>query len=185
NNIMMVEGDAKECSEKDLVAAIRVAHEAIKVQCNAQLELAKLVGGKALTKREIELPETDEEIETRVAELAKDKIYQVAKSFMAKHDRRGQFEKIEEEVIEAFTTEKGEEYVEEKEELIKEYVGKLKKKVIRQMVLDDKVRLDGRKYDEVRPIWCEVDYLPSPHGSAIFTRGETQALMSLTLGTKL
>ena len=185
DNIMMVEGDAKECSEKDLVAAIRVAHDAIKVQCNAQLELVKLVGGKALAKRAVELPETDEEIEKRVSELAKDKIYQVAKSFLAKHDRKEQFDKIEEAVIEAFTTEKDEEYMTEKGGLVKEYVGKLKKKVIRQMVLDDKVRLDGRKFDEVRPIWCEVDYLPSPHGSAIFTRGETQALMTLTLGTKL
>jgi polyribonucleotide nucleotidyltransferase len=183
DNIMMVEGEAKECSEKDLVAAIRVAHEAIKVQCQIQLELAEKLGGA--TKREIEAPAQDEEIEKRVAELAKDKVYQVAKSFLAKHDRKDQFEKIGEEVIETFTTEKGEEYMAEKGELVKEYIQKLKKKVIRQMVLDDKVRLDGRKYDEVRPIWCEVDYLPSPHGSAIFNRGETQALTTLTLGTKL
>ncbi len=184
-NIMMVEGEAKECSEKDLVAAIRVAHEAIKVQCQIQLELAEKLGVTPTAKREIEPPAEDTDIENRVAELAKDKIYQVAKSFLAKHDRKTQFEQIEEEVVETFTTEKGEEFMDEKGDLVKEYVQKLKKKVIRQMVLDDKVRLDGRKYDEVRPIWCEVDYLPSPHGSAIFNRGETQALTTLTLGTKL
>ena len=128
NNIMMVEGDAKECSEQDLVAAIREAHEAIKVQCQAQLDLAKLVGGKALTQREVEPPPTDEEIEKRVAELAKDKIYQVAKSFLAKHDRKEQFEKISEEVIEAITEEKGEEYIEENGDIVKEYIGKFKEK---------------------------------------------------------
>ncbi len=185
DNIMMVEGEAKECSEKDLVAAIRVAHETIKVQCKAQLELAKLVGDKALIKREVEAPVSDEEIEKRVAEIASDKIYKVAKSFLAKHDRKAQFDEIATEVMDTFTEEKGEEYMEENGGLVKDYIGKLKKKVIRKMVLDDSVRLDGRKYDEVRSIWCEVDYLPAPHGSAIFTRGETQALTTLTLGTKL
>ena len=184
-NIMMVEGEAKECSEQDLVEAIRTAHEAIKVQCQAQLDLAEKLGGKALTQREVEPPAEDEEIEKRVAELAKDKIYEVAKGFLAKHDRKDRFEEIASEVIEKITEEKGEEYMEENEKLVKEYIGNLKKKVIRKMVLDDEVRLDGRKFDEIRPIWCEVDYLPSPHGSAIFTRGETQALTTLTLGTKL
>jgi len=185
DNIMMVEGEANECSESDIVAAIRVAHEAIKVQCNAQLELAKLVGGKALTTREVEPPAEDEEIEKRVAELATDKILEVAKAFLAKHERKERFDAIAQEVIAAFTEEKGEEYMGENEGLVKEYFGKLKKSVIRKMVLQDEVRLDGRKYNEVRPIWCEVGYLPSTHGSAIFNRGETQALTSLTLGTKL
>ncbi|HFA47633.1 MAG TPA: polyribonucleotide nucleotidyltransferase [Bacteroidetes bacterium] len=185
DNIMMVEGEAKECSEQDLIAAIRVAHEAIKVQCQAQLDLAKLVGGKALTTREIEPQPEDEEIEKRVAELASDKILKVAKSFLSKFERKDQFTEISDEVIETITAEKGEEYMEENESLVKDYFDNLKKKIIRKMVIEDEVRLDGRKYDEVRPIWCEVDYLPSTHGSAIFNRGETQALVSLTLGTKL
>ena len=184
-NIMMVEGDAKECSEQELIAAIRAAHEAIKVQCQAQIELAEKLGGKALTRREVEPQPENEEIEKKVAELAKDKIYEVAKGFLAKHDRKEKFEKIYEEVEEAFTNDHDEEYMEENGDLIKSYFGDLKKKVIRTMVLDDKVRLDGRKYDEIRPIWCEVNYLPSPHGSAVFTRGETQSLTTLTLGTKL
>ena len=185
NNIMMVEGEANECQEKDLVDAIKVAHDAIKVQCQAQLDLRAALGDAAKAKREVEEPEQDEEIEKKVEQLAKDKIYQVAKSFLAKHERKDAFEKIAEEVIEYFTNEKGEEYIEEKEGLIKDYLKDLKKKVIRKMVLEDQIRLDGRKFDEIRPIWCEVGYLPSPHGSAIFTRGETQSLTTLTLGTKL
>ncbi len=185
DNIMMVEGDAKECNEQDLVAAIRVAHEAIKVQCQAQLDLAKLVGGKALTQREITPAPENEEIEKQISELANDKIYEVAKSFLEKNDRKEQFGAIRDEVIETITAEKGEDFMEENGKLVKEYFGKLKKKVIRNMVLADKVRLDGRKYDEVRPIWCEVNYLPTTHGSAIFTRGETQSLTTLTLGTKM
>ena len=185
DNIMMVEGECNEANEQDVVAAIKEAHEAIKVQCQVQLDLAQKLGGKSLTQRATETPPSDEAIETRVAELAKDKVYQVAKSFLPKHERKEQFSKIGEEVIEAFTEEKGEEYMEENKGLVKTYIEKLKKKVIRNMVLDDQLRLDGRKYDEVRPIWCEVDYLPAPHGSAIFTRGETQALTTLTLGTKL
>ncbi len=184
-NIMMVEGEADECSEADLVAAIKVGHEAIKVQCNAQLALAQKVGGTALTKREVPAKEENEEIKKRVAELAKDKIYEVAKGFLEKADRKNRFSEIEESVIESFTTEKGEEFMAENTSYIKECLGDLKKKVVRNMVLTDAVRLDGRKSSDIRHIWCETDYLPSPHGSALFTRGETQSLTTVTLGTKL
>lgn len=184
-NIMMVEGEADECSEADLVAAIKVGHEAIKVQCNAQLALAQKVGGTALTKREVPAKEENEEIKKRVAELAKDKIYEVAKGFLEKADRKNRFTEIEENVIESFTTEKGEEFMAENTAYIKECLGDLKKKVVRNMVLTDAVRLDGRKSSDIRHIWCETDYLPSPHGSALFTRGETQSLTTVTLGTKL
>ncbi len=184
-NIMMVEGEAKECSERDLVDAIRHAHDAIKVQCQAQLDLAQKVGGPALNKREFEgLPE-NEEIKNRVAELAKDKIYEVAKAFLEKQERKNRLEEIQNEVVEKITEEKGEEFMEENAGLTERYFDELKKKVVRSMVLNDGVRLDGRKPDEIRHIWSEIDYLPSPHGSAVFTRGETQALTSVTLGTKL
>jgi polyribonucleotide nucleotidyltransferase len=184
-NIMMVEGEAKECKERDVVEAIRVAHDAIKAQCQAQLDLAQKVGGSALTKREFEgLPE-NEEIKKRVAELAKDKVYEVAKSFLDKQERKSRFEEIQTSVVETITAEKGEEYMEENEGLAERYFDELKKKVVRHMVLNDGLRLDGRKSDEIRHIWSEIDYLPSPHGSAIFTRGETQSLTSVTLGTKL
>ncbi len=184
-NIMMVEGEAKECSERDLVDAIRHAHDAIKVQCQAQLDLAQKVGGPALNKREFEgLPE-NEELKNRVAELAKDKIYEVAKAFLEKQERKNRLEEIQNEVVEKITEEKGEEFMEENAGLTERYFDELKKKVVRSMVLNDGVRLDGRKPDEIRHIWSEIDYLPSPHGSAVFTRGETQALTSVTLGTKL
>lgn len=184
DNVMMVEGEAKECSEKELVKAIQVGHEAIKVQCNAQLELAKKVGEKALKKREVELVEEDEALMKEIAAFAKDKIYEVAKAALDKQSRKDRFSEIKDSLVETFTEQKGEEYMEEQEGKVKEYFEKLKKEVIRNMVLEEKVRLDGRKYDEVRPIWTEIDYLPSTHGSAIFNRGETQALASLTLGTK-
>ncbi len=185
HNIMMVEGQSKECAEHELVEAIKVAHEAIKVQCNAQLALAQIVGGTALTKREVPAIFVDEEIKNKVAELAKDKIYEVSKQFLEKGARKTQFTEIETSVIEAFTAEKGEEFMTENTAYIKECLSDLKKKVIRNMALTDGVRLDGRKPAEIRPIWCEVDYLPSPHGSAVFTRGETQSLTTVTLGTKL
>ena len=184
-NVMMVEGEAKECQEADLLTAIKVGHEAIKAQCNAQLELAKKVGDKALVKREVEVEEVNEELMSEVTSFTKDKIYDVAKGALAKHERKERFSEIKEELIEMLTEKHGEEYVEEHGSTAEEYYYKLQKSVIRTMILDDKIRLDGRKFDEVRDIWTEVDYLPSTHGSAIFTRGETQALATLTLGTKL
>ena len=185
DNVMMVEGEAKECSESDLVEAIKIGHEAIKVQCQAQLALAELVGEKALNKREVEPPVEDEELKAKIDELTRAKILEVAKGAMTKFDRKAAFETIGKELMETLLEEKGEEYMEENGGLAKDYFGKLKKEVIRTMMLDDEIRLDGRKFDEIRSIWTEIDYLPSAHGSAIFTRGETQAIASLTLGTKL
>ena len=185
NNIMMVEGEAKECSESELVEAIKVGHEAIKVQCQAQETLANLVGEKATVKRAVEVEEVDEELKAWVKTFAHDKIYAVAKGFLNKHDRKTQFKAIKESLKETLLEEKGEEYMEENGGKAKKYYEKLKKEVIREMVMAESVRLDGRQLNQVRPIWTEVNYLPAAHGSAIFTRGETQALTSLTLGTKL
>ncbi|MBT8230364.1 MAG: polyribonucleotide nucleotidyltransferase [Bacteroidia bacterium] len=184
-NVMMVEGEANECSEEELIEAIKVGHEAIKVQCDAQLALAQLVGEKATVKRELEEVEEDEELKAYVEEKTKDKILEIARGALDKLTRKNGFKKIAEELEESLLEDKGEEYVEENMGTAKEYFGKLKKETIRAMVLEEKIRLDGRKFDEVRPIWTEVDYLPSAHGSAIFNRGETQALTSLTLGSKL
>ncbi len=185
DDVMMVEGEMKEVQEKDLVDAIKVGHEAIKVQCQAQLDLAEKVGEKATVKREIEpLPE-NEELKARIKELVSDKILEVAKAFLPKHERKDRLSEIKDAALETLLEEKGEEYMEENEAIADRYLDKIKKDVIRNMVLDESIRLDGRKLDEVRPIWTEIDYLPSAHGSAIFNRGETQAITSLTLGTKL
>ena len=183
-NIMMVEGEAKECSEQELVEAIKVGHEAIKVMCKAQEDLTQKVGDKA-TKRPVEPAEEDEEVKAKVKELTKDKIYAVAKGFLNKADRKAQFKEVKTGLKEALLEANGEEWMEEKGVFVSKYYNKLQKEVIREMVMAEEIRLDGRKLNEVRPIWTEVNYLPSAHGSAIFTRGETQALTSLTLGTKL
>ena len=185
DNVMMVEGEANECSEKDLVEAIKVAHEAIKIQIRAQHDLAQKVGGKALKKREVAAPEEDAELKQWIGRFAEAKLAEIARGFLDKQARKEGFSAVKDELIEALTNEKGEEYIEEKAKLLDRYFDKLKKDVVRKMVLNEGVRLDGRKPDEIRPIWCEVDYLPSTHGSAIFTRGETQSLTSVTLGTKL
>ena len=185
DNVMMVEGEANECSETDLIEAIKIAHDAIKVQVQAQLDLANKVGDKALIKREVEpLPE-DEDIKAAVTAKAKDGIYAVCKAFLNKKGRKDGYKEVKEKLKEELLEELGEETFEEKEHFIDKYFDKLKKEIIREMVLSEKVRLDGRPTDKVRDIWTEVDYLPSTHGSAIFTRGETQSLTSLTLGTKL
>jgi len=184
-DVMMVEGEANECQEHEIIEAIKVAHEAIKVQCNAQLELAQLVGDKALIKRAVVVAEKDEELLQLVENLAKDAILEVSKGALDKTTRKKRLKEIEDSLKASILEQKGEEYLLEKAGMISEYYDKLKKSVIRQMVLDTHVRLDGRKLEEIRPIWCEVDYLPSAHGSALFTRGETQSLTSLTLGTKL
>ncbi len=185
DNITMVEGEAKEVSEQVLIEAMRIGHEAIKTQIRAQLDLAQKVGEKALNKREVALPEEDEEVQAWVKEKAQSGIYDIAKAFLDKKGRKTRFEELKKSLAEQFAAEKGEEYAEEKAEFLNRYFDKLKKEVIRNMVMDERIRLDGRKLDEVRPIWCEVDYLPSAHGSAIFNRGETQSLCTVTLGTKL
>lgn len=184
DNVMMVEGESKECQESELIEAIKVGHEAIKVQCQAQLELAKLVGDKALIKREVDIPGLDEELKDKVKAFAKDKLYSVCKGGLQKLIRKEQFKAIKEEMKESFTESEGEEWMEENWKGAKECFNKVKKESIREMVLADGVRLDGRKPEDIRNIWTEVDYLPAAHGSAIFTRGETQAITSLTIGTK-
>lgn len=185
DDVMMVEGEARECDEADLIEAIRVGHEAIKVQCQAQLELAKLVGDAALIKREVVLPEEDTELKASVDTFSRSRILEISRSALDKHARKNSFKAIEEELMAKLLEEKGEEYMEEKAATISDYFGKIKKDTIRKMVLAESRRLDGRKLDEIRPIWCEIDYLPAAHGSAIFNRGETQSLTSLTLGSKV
>lgn len=182
-DVMMVEGEAKECQEAELVEAIKVGHEAIKTQIQAQLDLAAKVGDKA-TKRVVEPAEENEEVKELVKAFAKDKIYAVANTPSAKFERKASFSAIKDELKAHLEETKGDEWMDENGSFIGKYYDKLKKEVIRTMVLQDKVRLDGRKHDEVRDIWGEVNYLPAAHGSAIFNRGETQALASLTLGTK-
>ncbi len=183
-DIMMVEGEANECSEHDLIEAIRIGHEAIKVQCNAQLALAQKVGTKATVKREVPEPPSDDELKSFVDQFSRQRILEISRGALEKSIRKEQYDQIREELVAKLTEERGEEYLMEKGDLLKTYFEKLKKEVIRLFVLDESRRIDGRRTDEVRPIWIEVDYLPSTHGSAVFTRGETQALTSLTLGTK-
>jgi len=184
-NIMMVEGEAKECSEKDLLEAMKVGHEAIKVQCNAQLALAELVGEGATVKRELAEVEIDEELKELVKSLTVENILTVSRGKLDKKARKKGFSEVKDKLKEALLEAKGEEFMDEKWGEAKGYYEKIKKQTIRNMVLDEQVRLDGRKFDEVRHIWSEIDYLPAAHGSAIFNRGETQSLTSLTLGTKL
>ncbi len=184
-NVMMVEGEMQEAQESELIEAIKIGHEAIKVQCNAQLDLAKKVGDKALIKRELEMPVVDEELKAWVKSKSVDAILDVARGALDKSARKEGLKAAKDAMKEALLEEKGEEYAAEKMGEAKEYFEKIKKETIRKMMLDENTRLDGRKFDEVRPIWTEVDYLPSAHGSAIFNRGETQSLTSLTLGSKL
>ncbi|MBX2873721.1 MAG: polyribonucleotide nucleotidyltransferase [Saprospiraceae bacterium] len=184
-NIMMVEGEAKECSEKDLLEAMKVGHEAIKVQCNAQLALAELVGEEATVKRELPEVEIDEELKELVKSLTVENILTVSRGKLDKKARKKGFSEVKDKLKEALLEAKGEEFMDEKWGEAKGYYEKIKKETIRNMVLEEQVRLDGRKFDEVRHIWSEIDYLPAAHGSAIFNRGETQSLTSLTLGTKL
>ncbi len=184
-DVMMVEGEADECQEYELIEAIKIAHEAIKVQCEAQLALAKLVGDKALIKREVIVVEEDTELTALVTSLAKADLLKVSSSALDKTARKNGYKEVSKAVKAAILEQKGEEYMAEKESKISEIFDKLKKKVIRNMVLDTGIRLDGRTTEQIRPIWCEVGYLPAAHGSSIFNRGETQSLTSLTLGTKL
>ena len=179
DNIMMVEGEMDEVSETDLLEALKAAHEAIKVQCVAQMERAKELG---VTNREYCHDITAEELRAKVKEVCYDKAYAIAKAGCAdKHWRADSFEAICNDFIESLP----EEEREEKTPLVQRYYHDVEKEAMRRCVLDEGIRLDGRKTTDIRPIWCEVDYLPGPHGSAVFTRGETQALATVTLGTKL
>jgi len=184
DNVMMVEGEAQECQEAELIEAIKVGHEVIKTMCQAQLDLAKLVGDKAIT-RELEVVEEDTELKDLIKAFAKDKVETVAKGALDKKARKTALTEIKDGLKEHLLESQGEEWMEEKGGNVSKYFEKIKKETIRGVMLNEGIRLDGRAMDEVRPIWTEVDYLPAAHGSAIFNRGETQALTSLTLGTKL
>jgi len=180
-DVTMVEGEMKEVSEEDLVEAIKFGHEAIKVQCKAQLELAEAVG--ATEKREFILDEYEnEELYKKIVDFAKDKIYKIASTPSAKHERKASFKDLKTELKEHLG--EFEEGQEEDEAYVGTVYNKLQKEVIRGMILNDKTRLDGRGLADVRDLWMRTDYLPSPHGSAVFTRGETQSLTTVTLGSK-
>ncbi|MEP6627311.1 MAG: polyribonucleotide nucleotidyltransferase [Ginsengibacter sp.] len=178
-NIMMVEGEGKECQEEDLVKAIELAHEAIKVQVKAQEELRDKAGVKG--KRDYTKPYRTEELNEKVKAFAKDKMLEIASAASAKHERQDAFDQL----VKDLTEHLGEELPEEDKKLIKYYFGELQYNVVRDMMLSTRKRLDGRALDEIRPLTMEVDFLPSPHGNALFTRGETQSLTTVTLGTPL
>lgn len=177
-NIMMVEGESKECQEADVIKAIEIAHEAIRQQIKAQAELRDKKGIEG--KREVEAPYENEDLKKRIEEFAAARILEIAKADTAKHERSDALKQVR---ADFEATIKEDELTEEDQPLVGKYFGKLEKKVIRNMVLDTRKRLDGRNLDEVRPLTIEIDVLPSPHGSALFTRGETQSLTTVTLGT--
>ena len=180
DSVAMVEGEMKEISEAEMVEAIKFAHEAIKVQIDAQERLRAAVGSPAY--REYEPEKEDESVYAKVKAASYDKYYAIAQEASAKSERGEKFAVVKEEVKALFTEE---EYAENPDlaELVSKYNYKVQKTAVRNVILEKGIRLDGRKTTDIRPIWCEVDYLPSVHGSSIFTRGETQALATVTLGT--
>jgi polyribonucleotide nucleotidyltransferase len=177
-NIMMVEGEGKECSEEDLIIAIEAAHEAIKIHVKAQEDLRDLVGSSV--KREYTKPYRNEELDAKITAFGKDKMYAIASAASAKHERSAAFSKLYDEVKAEFA-----ELEDQDKKLIGHYVGELQYNVVRDMILNDRKRLDGRGTEDIRQLEMEVDILPTPHGSALFTRGETQSLTTVTLGTPL
>jgi len=180
DSILMVEGEMDEVSEAEMLEAIKFAHEEIKNHCRAQMELTELCG--KTVKREYCHEENDEELRKAVWDQCYQKAYEIARSQNAnKHERTEAFEAIQEEFLESIP----EEEREEKAPLVARYYHEVEKEAMRRCILDEGKRLDGRTSTEIRPIWCEVDCLPGTHGSAIFTRGETQSLTTVTLGTKL
>jgi polyribonucleotide nucleotidyltransferase len=178
-NIMMVEGEGKECQEEDLIKAIEVAHDAIKLQVKAQQELRKKVGAKE--KREYAKPYRNEELNQKIIAFAKNKMHDISSSATSKGERQDAFDALLQEVTEHL----GEELPDEDKALIKYYFGELQYHVVRDMILSTGKRLDGRGLEDIRPLTMEVNILPSPHGSSLFTRGETQSLTTVTLGTPL
>ena len=177
DSVMMVEGEMDEVSEEEMADAIKFAHEAIKIQVAAQVRLAEAFGKKEV--REYDTAEVNEDLQQRVHDMAYDKCYAIAKKGTSKAERSTAFAEVKEDVKASFTEEENEEFG----HLVSGYYSKAEKEAVRELTLSEGVRLDGRQTDEIRPIWCEIDYLPSTHGSAIFTRGETQALATVTLGT--
>ncbi len=178
-NIVMVEGEMKEVSEQEMLEAIQFGHEAIKRQCKAQLELREMCGNK--TKREYSHETNDDVLKENIRKATYDKVFAIARGGKNKSERSDAFKQI----LEDFISTIPEEELEEKALMIKRYFFDVESDAMRACILDEGVRLDGRKTTDIRPIWCEVDYLPSTHGSAIFTRGETQSLTTVTLGSKL
>lgn len=179
DNIMMVEGEMKEVSEKDMLDAIKFAHEEIKRHCQIQMELTKEVGKE--TKRVYCHETNDEDLRKAVHEYCYAKCYAIAKSQLAKHEREEAFDALKEEFLETIPEEeRGDKVI-----MVNRYYNAEEKEAMRRMIIDEGVRLDGRDMKDIRPIWCEVDCLPGAHGSAIFTRGETQSLSTVTLGTKM
>ena len=177
DSVMMVEGEMDEISEEEMADAIKFAHESIKIQCAAQVKLAEAFGKKET--REYEPEREDEDLAKKINDLAYDKCYAIAKKGTSKKERSNAFAEVREEIEATFSEEELEDYG----ALVGKYFNKSQKNAVRELTLAEGLRLDGRKTDEIRPIWCEVDYLPSTHGSSIFTRGETQALATVTLGT--
>ncbi|MDX9726391.1 MAG: polyribonucleotide nucleotidyltransferase [Bacteroidales bacterium] len=178
DNILMVEGEMKEVSEADMIEALRVAHEAIKVQCRAQIEFAEEVG--STLKRTYCHEENDEDLRKKIWDETYARCYKAAKEGTDKHKREEAFETIVTEFLSQYTEENP-----VNEALVKRYFHDVVKEAARRLVLDENIRLDGRKPDQIRPITCEIDPLPATHGSSLFTRGETQSLTTVTLGTKL
>ncbi|BAV05684.1 polyribonucleotide nucleotidyltransferase [Filimonas lacunae] len=178
-NLMMVEGESQECSEEDLVKALQVAHDAIRIQIKAQQELRNKVG--VTTKRDYTKPEQNEAIKAAVTAFTAERIKAIARAGSSKHDRSDAFKVLKDELIASL----GEEADDKTKKHAKKYYEDLQWELVRDMILDDRIRLDGRQLDQVRPLTMEVDPLPTPHGSALFTRGETQSLTTVTLGTPL
>ena len=187
DNIMMVEGEMDEVTEQDLIQALKVAHDAIKPMCTMQEELAKELGKDV--KREYDHEVNDEDLRKQMNDELYQPVYDVTKQALAKQERHDAFDKIVTDFLERYDAENTEnltaEELEEKHALAARYYDDVLRDAMRRCILDEGKRLDGRKTDEIRPIWCEVSSLPMPHGSAIFTRGETQSLSTCTLGTKL
>ena len=179
DNILMVEGEMKEVSEAEMLEALKIAHDAIKIHCKAQMEFAEAVG--STVKREYCHETNDEALKKKVWDETYEKCYQVAKALSAdKHNRADAFESVLNDFLAQFTEENPVDQA-----MVKRYYHEVHKEAARRLVLDDNIRLDGRSPDEIRPILCEIDPLPATHGSALFTRGETQSLTTVTLGTKL
>jgi polyribonucleotide nucleotidyltransferase len=178
-NLMMVEGESKQCSEEDFIKLLEIAHNAIRKQIIAQEELKIKVGITGV--RDYPKPLHKEEVKEKVYGYAKDKVLTIARSASSKNDRSAAFDSLKKEIVASL----GDDVSSEDAKLAKKYYEELKWDVVRDMIVDERVRLDGRKLDQVRPLNMEVDVLPSPHGAALFTRGETQSLTTVTLGTPL
>ncbi len=180
SNIVMVEGEMKEVSEDDMIQAIKIAHKAIKIQCKAQNELAEMIE-KSKVKRQYCHEVNDPEFKKEVKAVFYDKIYEIIKKDIIKQERAEAIDTIKQNFIDNLP----EEEQKEKSSMFERYFHEVEREAVRNLILNENVRIDGRKEDQIREIWCEVDYLPAAHGSAVFTRGETQSLSTVTLGTKL